>query len=542
MDKKDHKNTVQLALDALYSETTGILNSYSFSADLIHTHLKLPEVHIEDYETWPLTFYRNYVSKNYPVLIKGAGKSLPAVQKWNPEYLNEVIPQKEVTVAVTPNGYADGVALISDKEYFVMPEEINIRYTDFLRFLDRQMENFVCYIQTQNSNLMEDFAELLPDVGSEIKWASQAFDKKPDAVNFWMGDERAVTSMHKDPYENIYCVIDGHKDFMLIPPTDLPYVPYKQYPVKKYKHITPTSFEIESVNGVNNIMWIAVDPLNRKKIFEFSCGTVLPQPVVTSQVSQYDVEENIAQLMTLARIALEKGDVERAEAILEMGIKICDEYQAYIAMPYMYDILASICIATGIPENDSQIVDFKLRLSRIYSSYDENVLAEIGFKKCLMMQEEKILDGDTSLKTGMLYINVLFWYGLHKIKTANYTSAKQLIDSAYSYSMKIRGLTPYQEMVILYTLADLNIQLEDYAIALQNIQSAILLGKGIGSLDLPRCYLKLGKIYIKLGSNEVAKHWLDEAYKLAELFNDREVFEEVEVIFSELSENNVSLK
>lgn len=41
--------------------------------------------------------------------------------------------------------------------------------------------------------------------------------------------------MHKDPYENIYCVIDGYKDFVLIPPTDLPYVPYQRYPQANFK-------------------------------------------------------------------------------------------------------------------------------------------------------------------------------------------------------------------------------------------------------------------------------------------------------------------
>lgn len=290
------------------------------------------------------------------------------------------------------------------------------------------------------------------------------------------------------------------------------------------------------------------------------CSTILPKPVIATGISQYDVEENIAQLMILARIALEKGDVERAEAILEMGIKICDEYQAYVVMPYMYDILASISIVMGnmkkaenllvqiiekmvqlgVPETDSQIVDFKLRLARIYSSYDENELAEIGFKKCLGIQETKIEEGDTSTKTGILYVNVLFWYGLHTIKKSNYIKAKQLIDYAYNFSMKIRGLTPYQEMVFLYTLADLNYQLEDYDIALQNIQSAILLGKGIGSLDLPRCYLKLGKIYIKLSSNDVAKHWLNEAYKLADLFKDIEVLEEVEIILSQLPDTKTT--
>ena len=45
--------------------------------------------------------------------------------------------------------------------------------------------------------------------------------KTPDAVNFWMGGERSITSMHKDHYENIYGVVRGSKTFILHPPTDL---------------------------------------------------------------------------------------------------------------------------------------------------------------------------------------------------------------------------------------------------------------------------------------------------------------------------------
>jgi len=29
---------------------------------------------------------------------------------------------------------------------------------------------------------------------NDLNFASEAFNKAPDAVNFWMGDERAVTS------------------------------------------------------------------------------------------------------------------------------------------------------------------------------------------------------------------------------------------------------------------------------------------------------------------------------------------------------------
>ena len=52
----------------------------------------------------------------------------------------------------------------------------------------------VFYIQRQNSNLTEDFTELVPDVGREIPWATEAFGHEPEAANIWIGDKRAVTS------------------------------------------------------------------------------------------------------------------------------------------------------------------------------------------------------------------------------------------------------------------------------------------------------------------------------------------------------------
>lgn len=51
------------------------------------------------------------------------------------------------------------------------------------------------YIQRQNSNLTTDFKELLGDIDlGVLQFAYEAFNKDPDAANFWMGDERAITS------------------------------------------------------------------------------------------------------------------------------------------------------------------------------------------------------------------------------------------------------------------------------------------------------------------------------------------------------------
>lgn len=107
--------------------------------------------------------------------------------------------EKRVTVAVTPNGYADGISSShpSGKEYFVMPEERAMSMEEFVCRLDdgAAADGHVHYIQKQNSNLIEDFPELHGDVDeSTLAFASEAFNKRPDAVNFWMGDKRAITS------------------------------------------------------------------------------------------------------------------------------------------------------------------------------------------------------------------------------------------------------------------------------------------------------------------------------------------------------------
>ncbi|KAL1491669.1 hypothetical protein ABEB36_012231 [Hypothenemus hampei] len=239
------------ALKVLYAETE----------DFLYRNKEIPEIsYLEiQQDTWPIIFLRDYVSRNFPVLIKGGANHFPAVQKWDSQFFMNNYPEKIVTLTVTPNGYADGVAQFQEESHFFLPEEVQMKFKDFLTHLKEKRNNYVTYIQQQNSNLTENYPELLPDI-EEFKWASKAFNKKPDAINFWMGDQRAVSSMHKDPYENIYCVIDGYKDFILIPPVDLPYVPYEKYLVKRYKHVTPEGFDVEHCSN-ETIYWISENPL-----------------------------------------------------------------------------------------------------------------------------------------------------------------------------------------------------------------------------------------------------------------------------------------
>ena len=83
---------------------------------------------------------------------------------------------KEVTVAVTPNGYAD--AIVDD--CFVTPLEHRMKMHHFLDVLAGRREKLhkgVYYIQKQNSNFVEEFSELHSEAEVDLPWATQVFGR-----------------------------------------------------------------------------------------------------------------------------------------------------------------------------------------------------------------------------------------------------------------------------------------------------------------------------------------------------------------------------
>jgi jumonji domain-containing protein 7 len=72
---------------------------------------------------------------------------------------------------------------------------------------------------------------------NQLEWAQQAFGttQKLDAVNLWIGNERAISSMHKDHYENLFYVASGENIFTLCPPSDVPFLyEHLEYPTGKF--------------------------------------------------------------------------------------------------------------------------------------------------------------------------------------------------------------------------------------------------------------------------------------------------------------------
>ncbi|XP_030633742.1 bifunctional peptidase and (3S)-lysyl hydroxylase JMJD7 [Chanos chanos] len=206
----------------------------------------------------PLEFLREWISPNKPCIIRNAFNDWPALSKWNSSYLRDAVGSKVISVAVTPNGYADAV----NGDRFVMPEERQMTFSSLLDIVEGKTKSAaVFYVQKQCSNLTEELPELIGDVQPNIPWMSEAIGKLPDAVNFWLGEENAVTSMHKDHYENLYCVISGEKKFILLPPSDRPFIPYEHYQPATYRERPDGIFEIVDEEDADKVPWIPLDPL-----------------------------------------------------------------------------------------------------------------------------------------------------------------------------------------------------------------------------------------------------------------------------------------
>lgn len=207
----------------------------------------------------PLEFQRSWLCPNKPFIVRNAISHWPAISKWTFPYLRQEVGEQSVSVAVTPNGYADAV----HQGRFMMPEERKMRFGEFLDIVERKRAaSGVFYVQKQCSNLTEEFPQLLKDVDAHIPWMTEALGKDPDAVNFWLGESAAVTSLHKDHYENLYCVISGEKHFILLPPTDRPFIPYEHFQPATYKVNEDGSYHVIDMQNAEKVPWIPLDPLN----------------------------------------------------------------------------------------------------------------------------------------------------------------------------------------------------------------------------------------------------------------------------------------
>ncbi|KAM0746507.1 Clavaminate synthase-like protein [Meredithblackwellia eburnea MCA 4105] len=208
------------------------------------------------------TEFSKAVAANRPLVFRGLGfrDNVPALHLWSNQYLINKLSGRALTVAASPDGNADSII----NDHFVEPASVQMTLDTLFRSFNSTEENGpVYYLQSQNGNLSQEgeLHPLLEDVGlSGPSWAAEVFGEPPDVANVWIGDSRSVTSMHKDPYENIYLVIRGSKTFTLMPPTEYYCVHEREYPSATFKFTPPSTFGITPNDPPLETPWIPVDP------------------------------------------------------------------------------------------------------------------------------------------------------------------------------------------------------------------------------------------------------------------------------------------
>ena len=183
--------------------------------------------------------------------------------------------QGPIEVAVTPSGNAD--SLISHPQspndvLFVEPATVYLSMKQLLSRLVPRSQNRATsareaayYLQSQNSNLTStSLSTLLQDLQPNFDFAEEVLGE-PDARNIWVGDERSVTSTHRDPYENLYLVLKGQKTFRLWAPIDEVSMPTKMVSTGRYTCTELEGglhFDVELNHSREKIPWVDFDPLS----------------------------------------------------------------------------------------------------------------------------------------------------------------------------------------------------------------------------------------------------------------------------------------
>ena len=94
MTGEESLKTKGLAMSSVAEATTDMLTAY---------HELNGDIHIVFEEPSPLAFMR-YVAKNRPLIVRQGCSKWRAVCKWDAAYLQEVMKDAPVKVAVTPHG------------------------------------------------------------------------------------------------------------------------------------------------------------------------------------------------------------------------------------------------------------------------------------------------------------------------------------------------------------------------------------------------------------------------------------------------------
>lgn len=160
-------------------------------------------------------FQKDYLLARRPLVIRTGG--LAAIDwrtdRWNSNYLVEKVGPRKVVVQVRRGGiFGAGQN----------PESFRpMRFDEFVRRVmdgDKEAEDLYLNLQNMDRLMTSPLLQLLGDFTLPIYFR----DLPVQWINLWMGRTTRTTKsqMHHDFHDNLYCVVEGEKQFTIFPPED----------------------------------------------------------------------------------------------------------------------------------------------------------------------------------------------------------------------------------------------------------------------------------------------------------------------------------
>ncbi|CAL4126815.1 unnamed protein product, partial [Meganyctiphanes norvegica] len=206
-----------------------------------------------------LRIYYQWIN-GLPMMVSGTVQLTPPDKNWGFNHFRRKIEAKKAKCPISPCGQKNS---ITEKIKLHLGSENLVVYYEFVNINSINKRTNVLEIFYRHKQIIifknNNAAEIIPVNASELDECSQ---KHTNTLESEIRDMHDDIRLHKDHYENIYCVVSGYKDFILIPPSDLPWVPYAKFPVAKYKETSPGQFEILEDKESGIVPWICIDPVS----------------------------------------------------------------------------------------------------------------------------------------------------------------------------------------------------------------------------------------------------------------------------------------
>ena len=182
----------------------------------------------------PKTFWEKYVSIHKPMVYRNAVSDSPAIVNWSDQYLVEMFGDLDVILEVKRENRTKS------------PQRVSVKL-----FIERYRKEDVYAVTVMPDPMRADI-----QVPSCLLCGT--FRDFVHETNFWMSSGGTRSVIHYDADENIHCIVNGSKDFMMMENKFKQYLPMfskKQFSGSGFSALDPDSVDLVKYPDIAKVQW-----------------------------------------------------------------------------------------------------------------------------------------------------------------------------------------------------------------------------------------------------------------------------------------------